>query len=138
MYKRILVPVDLHHIEKLDKALGIAARTAKEHDATVIYVGIVDSVPTTTAKTEKDYAEEALENFAAEQAARHGIKVSDHIALRRDLHLNVGSELVQAAKDTGSDLVVMASHVPGILDHVLSSNAGYVASHAPVSVYVVR
>jgi len=43
-----------------------------------------------------------------------------------------------AAKEAGCDLVVMASHVPGFREHILSSNAGYVASHAPISVFVVR
>jgi hypothetical protein len=32
----------------------------------------------------------------------------------------------------------MASHVPGFKDCVFSSNAGHLASHAPMSVYVVR
>ncbi len=36
MFSRILVPVDLNNIDKLTKALDIAARTAKESDATVV------------------------------------------------------------------------------------------------------
>ena len=138
MCTRILVPVDLNNASKLTKALGIAAKMAREHDATVVYAGVVDAVPTPSTKTEDQLAKEALDSFAAEQAREHGIKTADHIALRRDLHLNVGSELIQSAKDTDCDMIVMASHVPGFVDHILSSNAGYVASHAPMSVYVVR
>ena len=52
MYSRILVPVDLGHADKLDKALDLAGQTAKEHDATVIYVGVVDAVPTMSKETE--------------------------------------------------------------------------------------
>ena len=47
-------------------------------------------------------------------------------------------KLLDAVNETGADLVVMASHVPGVLEHIFSSNAGYVARHAKVSVFVVR
>lgn len=138
MCKRILVPVDLNHTEKLDKALDIAARLARDAKATVVYAGVADAVPTASTKTVGEQMNEDLTAFAADQARVHGIKTADHVALRRDLHLNVGSELIESAAETGCDLIVMASHVPGIVDHIFSSNAGYVASHAPMSVYVVR
>ena len=38
----------------------------------------------------------------------------------------------------GADLVVMASHVPGLLDHIFTSNAGHVATHSAASVFIVR
>ena len=79
-----------------------------------------------------------LGSFAREQAKAHDIKVSDYVALRGDLHVNVGKDIIQAAKDSECDLIVMASHVPGLKEHILASNAGYVASHAPMSVFVVR
>jgi nucleotide-binding universal stress UspA family protein len=138
LHSRILVPVDLNNVEKLTKALGIAARTAKENDATVVYVGVVDAVPTSSARSEVELMKELLDKFAAEQAKDHGIKTADQITLRHDLHLHVGSEIISSAKEADCDLIIMASHIPGIKDHIFSSNAGYVATHAPISVYVVR
>lgn len=138
MISRILVPVDLSNIDKLTKALDLAARIAKENDATVVYVSVVDSIPTTSTRTEAERAKPLLDGFADDQAKAHGIVTADQITLRGDLHLNVGSEIINSAKEAGCDLIVMASHVPGIKDHIFSSNAGYVASHAPISVYVVR
>ena len=138
MYSRILVPVDITNTDKLTSALDIAARTARENDATVVYAGVVDAVPTTSSRTEGDRLKEQLDSFAAQQSEAHGIKTADHVALRHDLHLNVGAEIIESAKKTECDLIVMASHVPGIKEHFLSSNAGYVASHAPMSVYVIR
>ncbi len=138
MYSRILVPVDIDHADKLDKALELAAQTAKDHDATVIYVGVVDAVPTTSKQTEGSKVRAVLDEFAAEQAHRYGIKVADHVELRGDLHLNIGAEVIAAAEKTGADLIIMASHVPGLKEHIFASNAGYVASHAPMSVYVIR
>lgn len=138
MYSRILVPVDLKNADKLTKALDLAGQTAKQHSAEVIYVDVVDAVPTTTAQTEGERSADRLQVFTTEQAKRHGINTTSEIALRSDLHLNVGSDIVRTAKDLQCDLIIVASHVPGFKDHIISSNAGYVASHAPMSVYVVR
>ncbi|MCC1491482.1 universal stress protein [Cognatishimia sp. F0-27] len=138
MTSRILVPVDLDHAEKLEKALDLAAKFAKEDGATVIYTDVVDAVPTTSPITEGERMADRLKRFVDVQRTKYGIDGQAHVALRGDLHLNVGADIIKAAKDTDCTLIVMASHVPGIKEHFLSSNAGYVASHAPVSVYVVR
>ncbi len=138
MYTRILVPVDLDNADKLTKALDLAGRTAKDHDAEVIYVDVVDAVPTMSARTEGERVADRLRAFASKQAKLHGIKTHDHVALRSDLRLNVGPDLIKTAEEAACDLIVMASHMPGLKDHILSSNAGYVASHAPMTVYVVR
>ncbi|WP_223421199.1 universal stress protein [Tateyamaria pelophila] len=138
MYSRILVPVDLTNIDQLTKALNVAAQMAKQNDATVVYVGVVDAVPTMSSRTEGERIKAQLDSFTAEQAKTHGIKTDDHVTLRGDLHLHVGKDIIAAAKDADCDLIVMASHVPGIKDHIFSSNAGYVATHAPICVYVIR
>ena len=138
MYSRILVPVDLENADKLTKALDIAGQTAKQNAAEVIYVDVVDAVPTMSKRTEGERVGDRLSTFATEQARRHGVKTTAEIALRSDLHLNVGSDIVKTANETDCDLIIMASHVPGFKDHIFSSNAGYVASHASMSVYVVR
>jgi nucleotide-binding universal stress UspA family protein len=138
MYSRILVPVDLDNVEKLSKALNLAGQTAQANHAEVVYVDVVDAVPTISARTEGDRMAARLEDFVAAQAKQYHIKANDHVALRGDLHLNVGADIIRAAKEADCDLIVMASHLPGIKDHIFSSNAGYVASHAPMSVYVIR
>lgn len=138
MYSRILVPVDMENTDQLTKALYVAAKTAEANNAVVVYVDVVDAAPTMTAHTEGEKMTERLDAFAAAQAKAYGIETADHVVLRGDLHLNLGKDIVKAAQDGGCDLIVMASHVPGFKDHFLTSHAGYVASHAPMSVYVVR
>lgn len=138
MSNSILVPVDLEHADKLTTALGIAADLARHSGASIVYLGVVDAVPTTSSTTEGDKHAARLHDFAAAQAKTHGVKATAHVALRGDFHLTVGRDIITAAEETGCDLIVMASHVPGLKEHILSSNAGYVASHAPMSVYVVR
>ncbi len=138
MFSRILVPIDLDNVDQLKKALGVAAQLAKDNDAIVTYVAIVDAVPTSSTHSERDKVQARLDSFTAEQASTHGIKTADHVMLRGDLHLHVGKEIIQTAQNAESDLIVMASHMPGLKDHVFSSNAGYVATHAPICVYVIR
>ena len=43
-----------------------------------------------------------------------------------------------AIEETESDLVVVASHIPGFPEYLFASNAGYLAMHATVSVFVIR
>jgi nucleotide-binding universal stress UspA family protein len=138
MYSRILVPVDLDNADKLGKALDLAGKTAKDAGAEVVFVDVVDAVPTMSARTDGDRIADLLKDFAAKQAKAHGIQTAFRVALRSDLHLNVGSDIIKTAEESDCDLIVMASHVPGFKDHILSSNAGYVAAHAPITVYVVR
>ncbi len=138
MYSRIMVPVDLDHADKLTKALKLAGETAKRHEAEVVYVDVVDAVPTTTKRTEGERVADHLARFASDQGKRYGTRATSLVALRGDLHIKVGADIVKAAKETDCDLIVMASHIPGFRDHILSSNAGYVAAHAPMSVFVVR
>jgi nucleotide-binding universal stress UspA family protein len=138
MSERILVPVDLAHVDKLTTALGIAAGLARQSGASVVFLGVVEAVPTTSSKTEGDKQAALLQDFARAQSKAHGIDATAHTTLRGDFHLTVGRDIIAAAEQTGCDLIVMASHVPGLKEHVLSSNAGYVASHAPMSVYVIR
>lgn len=138
MYTRILVPVDLDNIDKLSKALELAGQTAKGTGAEIVYVDVVDAAPSMSARTDGARLAARLKDFAADQAKAYGVRTHDNVALRSDLHLNVGSDIIKAAKESDCDLIVMATHVPGFKDHILSSNGGYVASHAPMTVYLVR
>ncbi|MEO1197830.1 MAG: universal stress protein [Pseudomonadota bacterium] len=137
MYQRIMVPVDLAHLDRLDKALTTASDIAKHHGAPVSYVGITSSQPSAVAHTPEEF-EDKLIAFAQDQAARHGLETSAKAYVTHDPAVDLDQTLLHAISDTGADLVVMASHVPGLIEHIFASNAGYVASHATVSVFVIR
>jgi nucleotide-binding universal stress UspA family protein len=137
MYEKIMVPVDLTHIERMGKALDTAADLAKHYGIPVCYVGVTVPMPSPVAHTPKEYAEK-LARFGAEQAARLGVEVETAAYTSHDPAVDLDEKLLEAVKATGSDLVVMASHVPGFPEHIFASNAGAVASHADVSVLVIR
>lgn len=137
MYNKIMVPVDLGHIEGLQKALVTAADLAKLYEVPVCYVGVSSSAPG-VAHNEDEF-KEMVESFAQEQASKHSLQnVSSSTYITHDPAVDLDDTLVKATHDTHADLVVMASHVPGFKDHIFASNAGYVAAHAKVSVMVIR
>ncbi len=137
MYERILIPVDLAHRARLEKALKIGADLSKHYNAPVVYVGVTSSQPNQVAHNPKEYAEK-LTAFGKEEAAKHGIEASTHPYSSHDPAVDLVETLLRAAEESGADLIVMASHVPGLSDHIFASHAGQLASHASVSVFVVR
>lgn len=139
MYRKILVPVDLAHTEKMAKALNTSIDMAKHYNASLCYVTVTNSTPSAAAHNPKELAEN-LKVFAEEQGKSHSIETDSMVIEARDLAVELDDKLVEAIKKTGVDLVVMASHEPGIGDklHILHSNAANIVKHTNISVFVVR
>ena len=138
MYQRIMVPVDLAHVEQLTKALTTGADLAKLYQIPVCYVGVTAALPGSVAHNPDEY-DELLRNFTQDQKDSQGLAdVSSMTILSNDPAVDLDDKLMQAAQDLGADLIVMASHKPGLIEHIFASNAGYVASYSTVSVLVVR
>ena len=137
MYNKIMVPVDLAHIEKLEKAITTATDLAKHYRIPIRFVGVTAETPTEVAHTPKEY-EAKLEAFGAEQSTAHQLDIDTAAYPSHDPTVDLDTTLMAAADEFGADLIVMASHVPGLPEHIFASNAGAVASHAGVSVFVVR
>jgi len=138
MYERIVVPVDLAHVERLEKALVSAADLSKHYKVPVTYVAVATTAPSEIAHTPEEHARK-LEAFAGDQARTHGLpEATSAFYTSRDPAVDLHETLLKAIEETGADLVVMASHVPGLPEHIFASNAGWVAAHATVSVFVIR
>jgi len=137
MYAKIMTPVDLGHVETLDRALRTTADLARHYGAPVVYVGVTAQTPGPVAHTPKEFAGK-LDAFAAQQAQANGIEAAAHAVVSHDPAVDVDDALMKALDETGADLVVMASHVPTLADYVWPSNGGKIAQHAKASVFVVR
>ena len=137
MFKRIMAPVDLSHIDMLGRALDCAADLAKHYGVPITYVGVTSSAPGPLAHNPKEFSQR-LGAFAASEALRHGVETSAHTAIAHDPATDVDDALMRAIGETGADLVVMASHVPNVMDYIWPSNGGKLAEHANGSVMVVR
>ncbi|MBK5926182.1 universal stress protein [Rhodobaculum claviforme] len=137
MYRKILVPVDLGHLDVLQKALATAGDLAKHHGIPVIYVGVTGTVPDAVARTPQEFARK-LHDLAAAEAERHGITATAHPLTSPDPSADLSRVLRRAVRELGADLVVMASHPPSPLDWLMPSQGGSVAEHSEASVFIVR
>ncbi|MEM7462705.1 MAG: universal stress protein [Pseudomonadota bacterium] len=137
MYKKIMVPVDLNHLDQLEKSLTIAADLALHFKCGLCYVGVTIDQPSEVAKNPEEF-ERKLGAFADKQATIHGISASSHSFIAHDIVLDIDDVLIRAIEETGVDLVVMASHEPRFSDHFWPSNSSKIATHSKVSLFIVR
>ncbi|MEM8800959.1 MAG: universal stress protein [Pseudomonadota bacterium] len=137
MVRNIMLPIDLANTDALTKSLDIAVQIAGASDAKITMVGVTSSAPTQTAGSPKEFKDK-LETFGREFGDAHSLQIDTLALTSVDVPTELGGRLLHAADDLSADLIVMASHVPGFIEHIFASNAGYIASHAKCSVYVVR
>ncbi|MDC0656858.1 universal stress protein [Leisingera sp. SS27] len=137
MFSKIMVPVDLAHAARLDKALQMASDLAHLYKAHVIFVGVTSPQPGPVAHNPQEFSAK-LDAFAAEQAGKRGISASGHAVVSHDPAVDLEAALLKACSDTGAGLIVMASHIPGVSNYLFHAHGGRVAEMAPVSVAVVR
>ncbi|WP_343080722.1 universal stress protein [Ostreiculturibacter nitratireducens] len=137
MFKRIVVPVDLAHVSKLEKALRLARDLAQKYEAELCYVGVTTSTPSAVSRTPEEFMRK-LQAFAAEQAKSSQSTASTHTIVSHDPTIQMDRELEEAIDELGADLVVMASHVPNVADYVWSGHGAHIAAHSNASVMLVR
>lgn len=137
MFSRIMVPVDLAHLPTLRKALQVAGDCARHYQAPITFVGVTAAAPGKLGHNPEEFSAR-LEAFGAEEAAAHGITADTRTIISHDPTTDVDDALLKAVGEVGADLVVMASHVPGLADYIWPSNGGKMAVHSDASVFVVR
>ena len=64
MYRKLVVPVDLAHVERLGKAITTATDLASHYGIPICFVGVTAETPTEVAHTPKEFVER-LEAFGA-------------------------------------------------------------------------
>lgn len=137
MFQRILAPVDLAHLDKLERALKITTDAAKHHGVPVTYVSVAAAAPSPVAGNPDEFRKK-LDAFVRQQSDIAGIDATAHAIISHDPTTDVDDALLSAIEETGADLVIMASHKPGVADYFWPSNGGKIASHSDASVFVVR
>lgn len=132
-----MVPLDLVHRDTISKAVDLACNMAREHNAEIHFVSVTGELPNEVASSSGEYGQ-VLEEFSEHKAKQYGVTTHALNLHSADPTAEVNSRLLDAVDSTGADLVIMASHVPGIMDHIFGTHGGHMASHAKVSVFVVR
>jgi universal stress protein F len=137
MYRHILLAVDLDQPASWAKAMPAAIALARCFEATITLCTVV---PDAEAELEAEWsavgyremidtARAKLRNLAREQGAAMAPEVGIG---------SIWGGILDSAERVGADLIVLASHKPGIKDYLLGANASRVVRSAPCSVLVVR
>lgn len=137
MFKKIMVPVDLAHLDVIEPSLQAAADMAGFYQTEVCYVGVTAITPGSVARTPEEYAQK-LEAFAQERGKIHGQPVSSKAIQRVDPSADLVDTLVEAVDTTGADLVVMPTHAPRNLDIIMPANGEQLAARTDASIFLVR
>lgn len=137
MFQKILVPVDLAHLEALDPALQVSADLAKHYDAELCYLGVTATTPGSVARTPEEYAQK-LSLFADQQKTAHGQSVSSHCLSSPDPVADLDESILSAIRDLNVDLVVMQTHLPKHLDALVPAHGGRIASQTTASCFLIR
>ncbi len=141
MFKKILIPVDLEHIDAAKKSLSLALEEAKRSDAK-LYVMTV--APGFGMPLVASFFDDAVVKAALKEIAKHLKKyVEDNIpdgfhAKSIVTEGNPPEQILKQAKVHEIDLIVMASHDSEVEQILLGSCSAKVVRHSKCSVLVVK
>jgi nucleotide-binding universal stress UspA family protein len=136
MYKSILVPIDLANVEKSKPMIEVARKLGAE-GSRIILLNVVEEVPSWIAN---ELPAGILEKSS--QSSRSELKAMANAAvIKVEVEIRSGhpyKTILTVADEMGTDLIIIASHKPGLQDYFLGSTAARVVRHAKCSVLVVR
>ena len=136
MFKTILLPVDVAHLDEGRKTLEFALAIMSP-DTAIILLYIMEDIPNwTDLDLPANFKEDSM------QTAREALET---IAVTTDKEIQVEvrtghaySTILKQAEALNADLIILASHKPGLKEYFIGSNTTKVVSHANCSVVVVR
>ena len=141
MIKNILLPVDLGEETFSEKVIDTAVAMSQSNGATLHALVVVPgySMSIVSQYFPADFEKRSQADAMRKLQAFITDKVPSDVATQCIVVTGtVYEEILKSAKDTDCDLVVMASHRPGLEQYLLGPNAAKVVRHAVCSVYVVR
>lgn len=137
MYSRIIVAVDLEHLEQA-KALLQRATQLLDAGGEIRLIHALEDVPGYIAA---DLPADLAERRRAEAAVELRALIDPGLDIRMVHEVRRGAasgQILQAASDSSADLIMVASHKPGLRDYFIGSTAARVIRHAQCSVLVER
>ncbi len=141
MIKNILLTVDLNDERSWKKALPAAVEYCQAFGSTLRVATVIPDfgLGAVGAHFPSDFAEKAVAKAKEDLQAFVGERVPSDVETRRSVgYGTVYEEILKIAKETGCDMIVIASNRPELKDYLLGPNAARVVRHAGCSVLVVR
>jgi universal stress protein F len=138
MYRNILVAVDADEPASWADALPAAAGLARCFSARLTLCSVVRDME---AELEAEWSPIGYREMLDLTRVRLAELASGIDGVAVDVEVGMGTicgGILEVARRVGADLVLLASHVPGMKDLVWAGNAARVARRADCSVLIVR
>ena len=136
MFKTILLPVDVAHLDEGHKTLEVALQIMSP-DTRLVLLYVVEDIPNwTDIRLPPNFMKDSVE--AARKALQTIAESTDRevtIEVRRG---HAYSTILKEAEAINADLIILSSHKPGFKEYFIGTNTTKVVSHAACSVVVVR
>ncbi len=136
MYKSILVPIDLAHSD-IGQAMVKRAVALSDDNAKITLLHVIGDIPAYA----QSYLPEGQLQENLEETQKTLKAVADSAGVTADVVVRYGSPspvILDEAEERESDLIIIASHHPGIKDYLIGSTASRVVRHADCSVLINR
>ena len=138
MYKSIVIAAALFNEGATTRDALKRAQAMLDDGGTVTLVHVIEEVPGYVASaiphthlaTRRSEVAEALAAIAAEFPQ---MKSQSFVRTGQP-----AATILDVAAEVGGDLIMIASHKPGLSDYFIGSTAARVVRHAPISVLVTR
>jgi nucleotide-binding universal stress UspA family protein len=136
MYSTILVPIDMAHVAEGKTNIDLAAQHAAA-GAKIILLNVVEDIPNWAAiELPAGLIDQSIESAQSELKA-----IATAAGMKMEVEVRTGhsyNTILDVAKEKNADMIIIASHRPGLQDYFLGSTAAKVVRHATCSVLVVR
>lgn len=136
MYRNILVPVAVDHIDHASDSLKVA-HCLLQDGGQITLLHVIEDIP---SFVQTYLPEGTVEKNEADAAHRlHALASNQKQALKSAIvHGKPGVAILEYAEKHQSDCIIIASHKPGLEDYLIGSTAGRVVRHAKCGVHVLR
>jgi universal stress protein F len=135
MPRHILIPVALDHENVLSRKLALADQLLDE-GGKITLLTVLENVPgfvaeMVTVREENHLVAKVRERLEKARGDRTDIEIAVDSG-------KAGVVIAHYAETHDVDLIIVASHKPGLQDYFLGSTAARVSRRAPCSVYILR
>jgi len=134
--KSILIPVDLGNTAKVNSLIDHASAHSSS-DANIILLNVVEEIPSwAAAELPRGSLDKSVQSSAEKLKA-----LASSSSIDVEVEVRVGppyQTILEVAQEKNAELIIVASHQPGLQNYFLGSTAAKVVRHATCSVLVVR
>ncbi len=136
MFKKVVVAVDIAHGEL---GAGLLAKAAEllDEGGQIRLLHVLEEIPSyIAAEMPRDLTDRRNAEARVELKA---LAETQGVAAEVEVRSGAASgQILQCAEDCEADLVMIASHRPGLSDYFIGSTAARVVRHAQCSVLIIR